>query len=225
MRYLIRRIPWTIIVQYVNNKNQKWTNYYLKKTQLEQLVEDFKINNEGYLKVRENVKQEVGSTIANPKQFLKWALSSLIEFLRMDPSKFQLLYCQMSTETTPTTPTVLSPLSTPAYSSQNCSGSYISSEPYLSQNYNNPTEAFENFVLNEAEKLYEKLLEDSIDKSISNIPNDSPPNVHSPSVLCRTEPFDIKNNLSTKKIAAYAYRKEEEEHMFVQSETENKEMT
>jgi chromosome segregation ATPase len=39
---------------------------YLKKTQLEELVEDFKINNEGYLKVRENVKQEVESTIANP---------------------------------------------------------------------------------------------------------------------------------------------------------------
>lgn len=88
----------------------------------------------------------------------------------MDPSKFQLLYYQMSTETT-TTPTVSSPLSTPTYSSQNCSGFYIG-EQYLSQDYNNPTEAFENFVINEAGKLYEKLLEDSIDKTISNVPND-----------------------------------------------------
>ena len=77
----------------------------------------------------------------------------------------------MSTETTTTTPAVPSPLSTPAYSSQNCSLSTMS-EQYLSQDYNNPTEAFENFVLNEAEKLYEKLLEDSIDKTISNVPND-----------------------------------------------------
>jgi hypothetical protein len=68
---------------------------YLKKTKLEELVECFKINNEEYVRVRENVKQEVESTIANPKQFLKWALSSLIEFLRKDLSKFQLLYYQM----------------------------------------------------------------------------------------------------------------------------------
>src|SRR5215211_9121314 len=149
---------------------------YLQKTQLEELVEDFKINNEGYRKVIENVKQEVESTIANPKQFLKWALSSLIESLRMDPDKFQLLYYQMSAEKTTTMPTAPSPMSTPAYSSQNCSEFYIS-EQYPFQDYNNPTEAFENFVLNEAEKLYAKLLEDSIDKTISNIPNDSTLNV------------------------------------------------
>src|SRR5215207_2327962 len=89
----------------------------------------------------------------------------------MDPSKFQLLYYQMSTETTTTMPTAPSPLSTPAYSSQNCSGFYIS-EQYLPQDYNNPTEAFENFILNEAGKLYETLLEDSIDKTISNVPID-----------------------------------------------------
>jgi hypothetical protein len=164
---------------------------YLQKTQLEELVEDFKINNEGYFKVRENVKQEVESTIANPKQFLKWALSSLIEFLRKDPDKFQLLYYQMSTETS-------SQLSTSINDNQYYSVSYMGQQ-YPSQDYKNPTEAFENFVLNEAEKLYEKLLEDSIDKTISNIPNDSPPNVHSASVLCRTEPFDIKNNLLQRK--------------------------
>jgi hypothetical protein len=112
----------------------------------------------------------------------------------MDPSKFQLLYYQMSTETTTTMPTAPSPLSTPAYSSQNCSGFYIS-EQYLPQDYNNPTEAFENFILNEAEKLYETLLEDSIDKTISNVPNDISPNVQSSSLLRRTEPFDIKNSV------------------------------
>jgi hypothetical protein len=38
---------------------------------------------------------------------------------------------------------------------------------------------------------------------------------------------DIKNSPSTKKIAAYTYKKEEEEeeHMFVESETENEDMT
>ena len=98
-------------------------------------------------------------------------------------------------------------------------------QQYLSQDYNNPTEAFENFVLNEAGKLYEKLLEDSIDKTISDVPNDISPNINSSSLLRQTESFDIKNSPSTKKIAAYTYRKEEEEHMLVESETENEDMT
>jgi hypothetical protein len=38
---------------------------YLQKIQLGELVEDFKTNNEGYLKVRENVKQKVESTITS----------------------------------------------------------------------------------------------------------------------------------------------------------------
>src|SRR5215207_421297 len=189
---------------------------YLKKTQLEEFIECFKSNNKYYVKIKEDIKQEVENTLANLKQLLRQALLALIESLRMDPSKFQLLYYQMSTETTTTTPTAPSPISTPAYSSQNCPGFYIG-EQYLSQDYNNPTEAFENFVLNEAEKLYGKLLEDSIDKTISNLPSDILPNVQSSSVLRRTEPFDIKNNHSNK-IASYTYRKEEEEHTFVESE-------
>jgi hypothetical protein len=128
----------------------------------------------------------------------------------------------MSTETTISTTS--SQLSTSINGSQYYSVPYMGQQ-YLSQDYNNPTEAFENFVLNEAGKLYEKLLEDSIDKTISNVPNDISPNVNSSSLLHQTGPFDIKNSSSVKKIATYAYRKEEEEHMFVQSETKNEDMT
>ncbi|HKG87014.1 MAG TPA: hypothetical protein VKA95_01705 [Nitrososphaeraceae archaeon] len=96
---------------------------YLKKTKLEELVEYFKINNEEYVKVRENVKQEVESTIVNPKQLLKWVLSSLIEFLRKDPSKLQLLYYQMPTETT--IPTTSSQLSTSMHGNQYYPVSYM----------------------------------------------------------------------------------------------------
>ena len=64
------------------------------------------------------------------------------------------------------------------------------SVPELQQSHR----GFREFVLNEAKNLYEKLLEDSIDKTISNVPNDISPNVQSSSVLHRTEPFDIKNN-------------------------------
>lgn len=64
------------------------------------------------------------------------------------------------------------------------------------------------------------------------MPDDTSPSVYLSSVLSRTEPFDKENSLSTKKIAAYmyiaghTYRKEkEEEHMFVESEIENEDMT
>src|SRR5215211_3810168 len=176
------------------------------------------------MKIKENVKQEVENTLANPKQLLKWALSALIKSLRMDPSKFQLLYYQVSTETTTIMPTASSSLSTLAYSSQDCSVSNIG-EQYLSHNYNNSTDAIENFVLNEAERLYDEIIEDSIDKTISNVPNDISPDVNFSSLRNQTEPVDIKNSPATKKIAAYTYRKEEEEHTFIESETENKDMT
>ena len=123
---------------------------YLNKTQLEEFVECFKSNNKSYVKIKEDIKQEVKNSIANSKQFLKRALSSLIKSLRMDPSKFQLLLYQMPIETT-IMPAVSSPLSTPAYSSWNCSRFYIG-EQYPFQDYNSSTEAFENFVLNEAKQ-------------------------------------------------------------------------
>ena len=42
---------------------------------------------------------------------------------------------------------------------------------------------------------------DSINKTINNVPDDTSPSVYLSSVPCRTEPFDIENSHSTKKIA------------------------
>jgi hypothetical protein len=55
---------------------------YQKKIQLEEFVECFKSNNKSYVKIKEYVKQEVDNTLTNPKQLLKWTLTSLIESLR-----------------------------------------------------------------------------------------------------------------------------------------------
>lgn len=169
--------------------------------------------------VVDQIHWEVENTLANPKKLLKLALIALIESLRRDTSKFQLLYYQMSTETT-TMPMALSQSQslTLSYGSQNCSLSNMN-EQYLSQDYNSPTDAFENFVLNEAERLYDKLLDDSLN-SVGNKPNNSSLNVRPSIEPLITGRFDFKNSPSFQKIAAFTYRKEEEEeHKFIESET------
>lgn len=183
---------------------------YHKKAQLEELIEYFRSNNAEYVKIKENVKQKVENNLTNPKKLLRLTLLALIESLRSDTSKFQVLYYQMSTETT-TMPIALSQSQslTPSYGSQNYSVSNMD-EQYLSQDYNSPTSAFENFVLNEAERLYDKLLDDSLNK-VSNKPNNSSLNV-SPSIESLiTGRFDF----SPSSQKTYTYRKENEEHTFV----------
>ena len=136
-----------------------------QKTQLEEFVECFKNNNGEYVKVKENIKQEIENNLTNPKRLLRLALLALIVSLRKDPNKFQLLYYQMPTEAT-TTLTSPSQVSTPSYDSLNSTVSYMN-EQCLSQGYN-PTDDFQNLVLEEAETLYDFLVEDSINK-INNI--------------------------------------------------------
>lgn len=172
-----------------------------QKTELEEFVECFKNNNVEYIKAKENIKQEVESNLTNPKQLVRLTLLALIESLRKDPTKFQLLYYQMSTDIMATP----SQLLTKSYSSQNYSISNMNEKPF--QDYNNPTEAFQSFVLNEAGEIYEKLLDYSIDRNISKV---------------QTEPYSVTNIPSSKKTAAYAYRKEEE-HAYIESEIGNDE--
>ena len=136
-----------------------------QKTQLEEFVECFKNNNGEYVKVKENIKQEIENNLTNPKRLLRLALLALIVSLRKDPNKFQLLYYQILTEAT-TTLTSPSQVSTPSYDSLNRTVSYMN-EQCLSQGYN-PTDDFQNLVLEETETLYDILVEDSINK-INNI--------------------------------------------------------
>jgi hypothetical protein len=166
---------------------------FYQKTQLEEFVKCFENNNARYLKVKENIKQEIENTLRTPKKLLRLALSTLIDSLRKDISKFQLLYYQMSTDITAT---ASSQSLTPSYNSQNYPVFNMDENPF--QDYNDPTDAFQNFVLNEAESLYDKLLRYSIDNTISNMPNEISPNVHLSSVH-PTEPSDFKDSPFAKK--------------------------
>jgi hypothetical protein len=112
---------------------------------------------------------------------------------------------------------------TPSYSSQNyfvANINELNEKPF--QDYNDSTEAFQNFILDEAERLYDKLIDDSLNK-VGSEPNNSSINA-SPSI----EPFiarsDNKSSPSSQKIAAFTYRKEEEERIFIESESESENM-
>jgi hypothetical protein len=105
--------------------------------------------------------------------------------------------------------TAITPSLTSSFSSFDCPDLNMNEKPI--QDNDNATETFQNFVLNEAENLYDKLLEDSINK-VGIISNKL-----SSLGSCKTEPSDVQNSPSAKKIAAFTYRKEEE-HTFFESE-------
>ena len=132
---------------------------YLKKALLEGLVECFKSNNEVYVTLKETIKREVENSLTYLRQFLKFALVSLIESLRKDPNKFQLLYYQMSTDLKVSS----------QIPSVNGNQDYFISceiEKDLTRGYN-PTEDFEKFVLDEAAELYNKMIDELTTKTIS----------------------------------------------------------
>lgn len=123
----------------------------------------------------------------------------------------------MSTDIIATTP---SQSLTPSYGSQNYSVSNMDKQ-YLSQDYNTPAHAFETFVVSEAERLYDKLLDDSLNK-VGNKPNNTSLNV-SPSIESLIGRFDSKNSPPSQKTAAFTYKKEEE-RIFIESESEDDNM-
>jgi hypothetical protein len=136
-----------------------------QKTQLEEFIECFKNSNTEYVKVKENIKREVEDTLTNSKKLIRLALLTLIESSRKDIDKFRLLCYQMSTDTMVIGPS--QPVTLSLSGDQNYSISNMNEKQF--QDYNDPTEAFQNFVLDEAEKLYDKLIDDSLSSVMNQI--------------------------------------------------------
>jgi hypothetical protein len=94
------------------------------------------------------------------------------------------------------------------------------SPQYSSPNYN--TEAKAAMIVDEAEKLYNKIVKDSINKTVQELKStdatasDSKSSL-SLSLLPQKELPDVQKDSTQKIAAAYTYRKEEE-HTFIQSE-------
>ena len=73
---------------------------YQKRMKLEAAVRHFEINNEGYLKIKQTVKQEVGQTLKDRTQLLELALFSLTESMRKDHDKYSRLIYHNNTPST-----------------------------------------------------------------------------------------------------------------------------
>ena len=130
---------------------------YRQNMILNTLLRQIKNNNKEYLKIQSVAKQTVRSALLDKRQLLKIALLSLIESLRADPAKFSFLIHGTS-----------SPLT---MSKSNIIGHYGSNYhviPFYYSNQNSHAETLEEVLVNEAANLYEKMVKDFTNQTMTN---------------------------------------------------------
>lgn len=140
------------------DQNTQLANLYSRKIRLEALVENFQNTNEWYLKIRKTMEGKTMPILRGSKILVHFALISLIESMRKDPDKYSyLIYPDM-------------------YSFANSTAGYISEYhttfyAYSSNQQQRPpvnyyTDLDIEMLVEEAEKVYSKLVKDWIDRSI-----------------------------------------------------------
>ena len=115
----------------------------------EAFVKQFENNNEEYVKIRKTVEEKVHSIMSDRRMVLKLALLSLIESMRKDPDKHSHLIYNNNTPSAPPR-TQATDYHTAPYGQQ--------------QRY--PSQAYTDMLLEETEKLYNKLAKESVDEII-----------------------------------------------------------
>jgi hypothetical protein len=144
------------------DEKRQMAELHQKKMKLEALVNDFQDSNEEYVKVIKAVGEEVLGVLSNAKMFLRYALLSITESARNNSEIYNLIFYNMSPSITD-------------YSSTN-GQDYTASSKYGQQqqqqksspDYN--TEANAAIIIDEAEKLFYKIIKDSINKVITDYP-------------------------------------------------------
>jgi len=140
-----------------------------KRIKLEGLVRQFENNNSEYIKIRKTAEEKVLTTLSHRKGILRLALLCLTQSMRNDPEKYNSLirYDGSSTE---------------GYTHPYYSGSYM----YRQQNYKSKNYSSEDYmamVAEEADKLWNMLPKELVDKIITDysttsgtsLPSSSPP--------------------------------------------------
>jgi hypothetical protein len=118
-------------------------NLYNEKTRIENLVTHFKNNNEEYLdKIKQAAEENVKSVLTNGKILLKFASFSVIESLRTNPELYNFILYSTSIGTTSAT-----------YGS-NYLSFILPRQRQQQQSFN---DSYIALILEEAEKLYNKL--------------------------------------------------------------------
>jgi hypothetical protein len=118
---------------------------------LESIVRHFQNNNEEYVKIRNTVEQKVIGILSDRRMVLKLALLSLIESMRKDSYKYSSLIYQNTPQNAAST----------GYSSDQYYGAASSGQQqYLSWDCID-------MLLDEAEKLYNKLTKEMVNTTIT----------------------------------------------------------
>jgi hypothetical protein len=116
-----------------------------KRIALEDLVRRFENNNKEYLKINQTVKDKVDSILSDGKVLLRLALYSLIESIRNEPVKYSSLICYHNNNETTHYPA--------SFMHGGQQQLYISSRDYFTEHYTT-------MLVQEAEKLYNKLVKE-----------------------------------------------------------------
>jgi hypothetical protein len=178
---------------------------YQKRMKIEATVRYFENNNEEYVKIRKTIEEKVRNILSDAKPLLRIALLSLTESIRKDPDKYSSLVFKSSSSSTATPAT--------DYRSQ-----YYDAASYMYRQLQYPSQDYISMLIEEAEKLYNKLAKELGDESISDYAFST-----SSSSLPVLSQSDEKNEShprqTTESIQSYMHT---EEHRFVQSEIDNK---
>ena len=171
-----------------------------ERVKQEVIVKHFENSNEvNYIKIRKTVEEKVNSILSAKKMLLKLALLSLSESMRKDPDK----YSSLIYHNTP---------SNADYNNQCYAASYMYGQQQQQQY---PSQDYISMLIEEAEKVYNKLTKELVDESVSDY-------AFSTSSLPVLSQSDEKNESHPRQTAAsiqtYMHT---EEHRFIRSEIDN----
>ena len=174
----------------IQNANMRLNTYRLscqkevKKTlelhrqnmELNSLLRQFKNSDEEYHKIRYAAKQAIRSVLLDSRQLLKLALLSLIESLRADPIKFNFIIHGMPSPLAMSKSTIIDHAGSDSNYYVKSSSSYYDQNKYA--------ETLTEVIVNEAASIYEKVVNDFANQTMTNAAADSitkllPPMRHS----------------------------------------------
>jgi hypothetical protein len=167
----------------------------------ETIVKHFENSNEAYIKIIKTIEEKVISILSDAKPLLRIALLSLIESMRKDPDKYSRLLYHNNTP------------SNADYNNQ-----YYDTTSYTyGRQPQNQSQDYTDMLKEEAEKLYNKLVKELVDESISDY------TFSITSSLPLLSPSDEKERQSHPRQTTTAIQSHmhTEEHRFVQSEIDN----
>jgi hypothetical protein len=155
---------------------RKMLQLHRQNMRLGALLRQFKNSDEKYLKIRYAAKQAVESALSDSRQLLKFAFLSLIESLRTDSIKFNFLIHGTSSSLTLSKSKIID------HEESSCKY-HVKTFSYY-PNQNSYAENLTEVLVNEAASLYEKMIKDFANQTMTNAAADSitkflPPMRHS----------------------------------------------